>query len=502
MMKFCRYCGAALDGRSPTCPRCQRPLLGDEETLVAVKEVPATQHIPHTPLPDTELLHQSVASHAARIADLYQALDQLRQDMQEQLKLQHLILQQQLETQKREPPAASENESSALAEASSAQSIPARKGEVAMSEAVGQQPGQIEPGKVLPAVEAPAEEEASSKHRRGRIIRDLAMGTFLSLAALAFLTSLTFIVLYAKLDHRSDALALASTVLVVFGGFYLATDLLGGRDGPLARLSAYVTHALIGILGASLASLAIIVHNFQIVSPVALLQAIIANPQADVTTLETDQDFLSLLTIRTRVALICLFWGALIGVAGYIFSRPYRLRKRWLRILGEFIFSMACWFVFWGFYFHLFLASYLKAYPPLIDFLVQIVFTFVPAIVTFGFIRLYRGLVISKLVSAKARHLILYWTIFPLSTLIVLSSIALPMFLLIGSAWTSDSLAWPVAFAFGFALSGTIASVIAPFATAWIDDLDEQRLGAFGLAIVSIGTIMNVIPALFELIAR
>ena len=64
MMKFCRYCGAALDGRSPTCPRCQRPLLDDEETLVAVKEVPATQHIPHTPLPDTEPLHQSVAIHA------------------------------------------------------------------------------------------------------------------------------------------------------------------------------------------------------------------------------------------------------------------------------------------------------------------------------------------------------------------------------------------------------------------------------------------------------
>jgi hypothetical protein len=104
MIKFRRYCGAALDGHSSTCPRCQRPLLDDEEAQVAVKEVPATQHVPHTPLPDTEPLHQSVASHAARIADLYQALDRLRQDMQEQLKLPHLILQQEVETQKRELP--------------------------------------------------------------------------------------------------------------------------------------------------------------------------------------------------------------------------------------------------------------------------------------------------------------------------------------------------------------------------------------------------------------
>ena len=459
VMNFCRFCGTPQTSPVSTCPACNKPLQALDEESPAHVAV-----LTHWPVPEnltsvTTFPQQIPTHNREHLAEQQAAQAQLHQQLQEQLAQHRLSLVKQLEAYKQEI-----------------------AGELAKK--------QDKP-------ETGDEQSLMPWQRR-------AVGFFLVVASLAFLVSLLLIILYSKSNHRNDALILVSTAMVVFGGFYLAYDLLDRQNGPLLWLTTYVTYALIGILGASLASAVLIFQDMNIIPLNTTLQHISSDP-----TTGLNQTDVQILTLLTRSALLCLLWGAIIGLCGNLLTRTYkRVRFSWRRIFCELLLCIGFWQAFFSIFIPLLalIVPDTTPYGPFITFLTEFIFASGAGILSWPFVRLYRFFVIHKLSAMRTSRPRLYWAIFIFTTLLILSIAASPMFLVVVIAWSTKNpnlaLTWPIVIAFGFALSGTLTTIIAPITVRWFNSLREKQLGGFGLVLVSLGTILNIIPFLFDLVAR
>ena len=307
-MNFCRHCGAAVEGHNlAACPRCQRPLQDSEETLVTLKGSPvlqpllntplplsqpvaetplpvvqslpdvpqlAAQPVAETPLPASEPWQQSLAYYATQLEIQQHKLLQLRQEMQERLERQRLTLEQQLAYQQQQMSA-----------------------ELAKKEEKKEEK------------DTRSEESQLTLWQKGGII------VFLILGGLACVANLVLILFYSTPAHRDNSLAVEGAALLIFGGFYLAYDLLGGRNGPLVRFTAYVTYALIGALGASIASVLLLAQDLTIIPLATRFK------NFDIDSARTAGLSSTNLIIDTHSALFCLFWGAIIGISGKLLLR-------------------------------------------------------------------------------------------------------------------------------------------------------------------------------------
>lgn len=454
-MDFCEYCGEASGEQAVICSHCQKPLRNSEETLLVLEETPIHQPTSNTPLPSTEPLQQSLASYAAQILEQQQMLALLRLDMQEQLKQQRLALEEQLREQERR-----------------------FTGDLAKKK----------DKEILPE-----KHRLTSWQKRG-------MAIFLVVATLAFLGNLALITLYSQLNHRTDGLVLLSTILVVFGGFYLAYDVLEGEQGPLVGLTAYVTYALIGVVGASIASAIFMFQDISIVSLSSRLQNINIDPTAIV-----GPRGAPLLTLFTRGALFCLFWGALVGIAGNLLAKKYEQSKyeqsqlAWIKSV---LFELLSCFGFWWLFFSMFIPTFIL--PFVHDRIVVPLFAptlaIIPTFVSFAFVRVYRDLVASKLFRIKKDAPIRYWTIFIPSTVALFALGPFILFLTFQMVWGGENI--PIegtaAVAFGFVLSGALSATFAPFTINWAENLDKRSLGSIGLALVTLGALIGIVPALLD----
>jgi len=457
-MKNCRFCREEVPPQVTICPQCQKPLQeGAETPQEALKEAPAaTQNMPETFQPNLALSRAE--------------LDPLLQEMQREWEKQRLALVRELE-KVRDQLAKKEDKTETT----------------------------------------PAEGAPNSRF----------MDILLLVASLVFLIILALIILYSKPNHRADALAVLGTALVVFGGFYLAKDLYGPQKGTkdlygpqkglLAKLTAYVTYMLVGILGGSAASTVLISQDIAFAPQVILFQHISGASIAG-----NDPTSAPTIVLFTRGALFCLFCGALIGLSGDWLTRPYKPSPWHKTILLELLFCFGFWALFLG----MLLIILFPAVKNSAYLLTQLGNGFILlAIITVLFVRLYRLYIIQKLCSAqtdspheKPKHIVdvlmktdhpwRKWTIFIASTLVIFSIFTTPIFLLFSAFWTGESsILGPLGVALGFIFSGTFASVFAPLTVKWVDRWNTRRLGTIGLFLVSLGAILAIIPALIDLFA-
>lgn len=471
-MNFCRFCGAHVSPQTSICPQCEKPLqiIADIPTVIEQatlkKAPPINQREPETPFPETELLQQSLTLYRAELAEQQQALAQLRQEIQGQLERQRLVLTKQLEDQKQE---------------------------------------------IMTQLAKKADRAESSSGKSSEIPhgRRRAMSIFLALVILVGLANPVLILLYSKPTHRLDTLTLYGICLVAFGSFYLAYDLLGGKNGPLVNLTAYATYALIGVLGASIANFLLIFQDMSLVPPGKVLQNLMADPAAGL-----DQSSALNLLVFTRVALLCVFSGALIGLSGELLARPYKSsRFSWLK---TFLIELLYCFVFWALFFAAFtFLLYSPTANPATTILSEVVlgelFLVIPlAIFTTFCVRLYRFVIVNKLSSErsdgplnmKTRRPWLYQAIFIPSTLLVFSVPLLPIIILI-LQFFPISTPELLAVALGFVFAGTLATLLAPFTIDWINDrFNKRRLGALGLFIATFGAVLIAIQPLIDLITK
>lgn len=471
-MNFCRFCGAHVSPQISICPQCEKPLqiIADIPTVMEQatlkKAPPINQREPETPFPVPDLLQQNLTFHRAELAEQQQAMAQLRQEVQGQLERQRFVLKKQLEDQKQEI--------------------------------------MTQLAKKADQVENSSGKSSEIPHRRRR-----AMNIFLALVILVGLANLEWILLYSKPTHRLDTLTLYGIGLVAFGSFYLAYDLLGGKNGPLVKLTAYVTYALIGILGASIANFLLIIQDISLVHPGVVLQNLMVDPAAGL-----DQSSALKLLVLTRVAVLCVFLGALIGISGELLTRSYkRSRFSWLK---TFLIELFYCFVFWAlpfaaFTFLLYSATADPATTKLSDVLLsELILVILLAIFTTFCVRLYRFVIFHKLASErsdgplnmKTRRPWLYQAIFIPSTLLVFSVPLLPIIILIGlnSPIPTQEL---LGIALGFVFAGTLATLLAPFTILWINDrFDKHRLGGLGLFIATLGAVLIAIQPLFDIVTK
>ena len=351
-----------------------------------------------------------------------------------------------------------------------------------------------------------------------------AMSIFLALVILIGLANLQLILLYSKPPHRLDTLTLFGIALVAFGSFYLAYDFLGGENGPLVSLTAYVTYALIGVLGASIANLLLIFQDISLVPPGKVLQNLMADPASGL-----DQPSALNLLVFTRMAVLCVFFGALIGISGKLLTRPYKRSrisqdlsktflirlKIFLNWLKTFLIELLCCFVFWALFFAAFTLllfySTSDKTTKLSDVLLGELIIIIPlAIITIFCVRLYRFVIILKLagessdgsLNVKTRRPWLYQAIFIPSTLLVFLVSLLPIILLILLVLPIPTMEL-LAVALGFVFAGTLATLLAPFTIRWINDsFDKHRLGALGLFIATFGAVLISIQPLIDLVTK
>ena len=418
-MYFCHFCGAASDSQASICPQCHRPLHVSGETPPPdLQVVSITQSVPETPQPSTGLPPESLGRYVTLVSEQQQELLRLRQQIQEGLEQQRVWVEEQLEAQQQE---------------------------------VSVQLAKKEDKVLLP-------ERPQLTRWQGR-----GMGIFLILAGLAFIVNLTLIILYSRPSHRIDALTLGSTALVVFGGFYLAYDLLGRQDGPLVRLTASVTYALIGTIGASMASAILIAQSITIVSISSRFQHFDADPAAGLS-----PDLSSGLFLLTRSALFCLFWGALIGLSGDLLAKRYKLsRLAWLKTsLFELLGCLVFWILLFTFAIPLLILpspSGGPTYDPTSLWLGGFIIAVLLALGTFVFVRLYRSLIIYRLPRIQISHPRPYWAVFIISTLLFFCLPVLPVTLLVVFSQPEGTIiVGGLGVTLSMALSGTLATFLAP----------------------------------------
>jgi len=465
-----------------------------------------------------------------------QKLLQLRQEMQERLERQRLALEQQLAYQQQQMSA-----------------------ELAKKEEKKEEK------------DTRSEESQLTLWQKGGII------VFLILGGLACVANLVLILFYSTPAHRDNSLAVEGAALLIFGGFYLAYDLLGGRNGPLVRFTAYVTYALIGALGASIASVLLLAQDLTIIPLATRFKNFDIDPARTAGLSSTN------LIIDTHSALFCLFWGAIIGISGKLLIREYKQHVP-LAWLGRYTRELFWCLLFWAFFLSMLFpvvfpgqpgtltasAALLILYlPVIIPILLMIglarfvsrrlptlkeshrerywallilsilLFCFLtllpvfvvitrfvplfrgmgavdsalvlgllvgPVLFLFFLVRLYRFLIIHKLLGIKTGHPRRYWTIFVPSTLIVylfigtFPTISIAPFVFQQPLSAASTLVSVLAMLFGFALSGTITTIIAPFTVDWIKSQEEKRLATIGLAIVTVGTIVGALKDLLGLL--
>lgn len=312
-MDCCRFCGTGPLLPVPICPQCHKVLQDNAD--------PSQSDLKNTPraidlLPDqpnsvsvTESLQQTLTQRQTELAELQQTLAQSGRRLHEQMG-QYTSLYKQLEAYFQRL--------------------------VQIQQDIRDQLEQLRAKEEDKVNDSPKKDD--KKHSRFLWIFSILV----IVAVLVFLADLTLIVLYSTPDHRSNFLDLSFTAIGVLGGIYLAYDLLDNK--LLSRLAAYVTVALIGILGATVAIAWLIAQDIAAVSPLEVLKNLSTDPMTLAPAMPAFK--------YTSLASFCLLSGAFIGVYGNLLTKSFKSSRRSWRtaFLLELLFCFIFWAVLFAFF--------------------------------------------------------------------------------------------------------------------------------------------------------
>lgn len=342
-----------------------------------------------------------------------------------------------------------------------------------------------------------AQERTLTKLSRRQII---ITSLFLVITGACLIVYLFNFLVHLQPDRRGDVLTILSTLLAMIGGLYLAYDLLGREGGPLARLTAHTTNALIGMLiftplmvFASLSgSYSLIAAPTLFVAGMVSGFATISMPSERNVQSGKKSPFFSPKTWAIDIIVSFLFWLFLLlglGLVGIVIDPA----------LASVPFRDTVWFTVSG--------PAVPAPTP-VQLKLMLGQFFLIVILTSVLMHCLRHFfMMSKPPVIQANFF--HWRAF-------LGAFAVWFILWLAFVWfvAVDQLVavdqqgtgwWLVAvvaavIAIGPALVGAMAAGIARFALQWANSLAERRLGLFGLCIATAGVLLACVLPLLDLL--